>query len=162
MMAPVGGGPIGQVGFGSGSGAIGGDAAVLAAAGPIFPGTVFGRGSESILSPGAFTEGQPVGPASLFNIGGAPIAILGGVFTNGLPLGGPVGQVFRSSAPEPNTLFISTLTPSGPIGTFLIGSAGSLIFGPDALFLALPESIGQQTAFILQTSLERPSELATF
>jgi hypothetical protein len=61
-------------------------------------------------------------------LGGAPIAALGGLFTGGLPIGGPVGQLFRGGgAPIPPTLFLSTLTPAGPIGPFLIGSGGAPI-----------------------------------
>lgn len=98
-----------------------------------------GAGGASIFSPGAFTGGQPVGPGSTFNISGAPIAILGGVFTNGLPLGGPVTQVFRSGGPQPFTLFLSTLLSSGPIGPFLLGAAGAeLQFGPSTIYFIAP------------------------
>lgn len=84
----------------------------------------------SIEARGSYEGGKPVGgPSSIFNIGGAPIAVLGGLFTAGLPIGGPVSQVFRSSAPVPNTLFISTLLPSGPIGDFALGAAGESLGG---------------------------------
>jgi hypothetical protein len=75
-----------------------------------------------------FPAGAPVGGLeSTFNIGGAPIAILGGVFGDGLPLGGPVGQIFRGTAPLPNTLFINTVSSSGPIGLFFLGTSGAPI-----------------------------------
>lgn len=113
--------------IGSGGAEIGAEIAMLRAADPIGPRT-FGLPGASIEAPGAYQGGAPVGgPASLFNIGGAPIAILGGVFSGGLPIGGPVTQIFRSGAPVPNTLFISTLEPSGPIGTFFLGGGGEAI-----------------------------------
>lgn len=106
---------------------IGSEIAGLWAAEPIGPVT-FGIPGASIEDPAAYQGGSPVGgPASLFNIGGAPIAILGGVFSGGLPIGGPVTQIFRSGAPVPNTLFIATLQPSGPIGAFFIGSGGRAV-----------------------------------
>jgi hypothetical protein len=81
-----------------------------------------------VQAAGAFAGGAPVGgPASIFNIGGAPIAVLGGVFSGGFPLGGPVTQTFRSNGPQPNTLFLNTLSPGGPIAAFFIGTGGSPI-----------------------------------
>lgn len=113
----------------SAGGQIGPPSAAGRAAEPIQPRS-FGEAGMSVEEPGAYQGGAPVGgPSSLFNIGGAPISILGGVFGGGLPIGGPVTQIFRSGAPEPNTLFISTLQPSGPIGTFLLGGGGSPVGG---------------------------------
>lgn len=91
-------------------------------------------GGASVEAPGQYAGGQPVGgPSSIFNVGGAPIAVLGGVFSGGLPIGGPVTQIFRGgSAPVPPTLFINTLTPSGPIGPPFIGSGGAPI-GVDSI-----------------------------
>jgi hypothetical protein len=84
------------------------------------------------------------GPDSTFNIMGAPIAILGGVFSDGLPLGGPVGQIFRGVGPVPNTLFINTLSPAGPIGMFFIGLQGAPIgvatFGGGGLAIQPPQA----------------------
>ncbi len=138
------GGGRGLVGFGSAQ--IGAPGAPFAGARPIESAGRFGLPGISIESPGAYTGGKPVGgPSSLFNIGGAPIAILGGVFSGGLPLGGPVTQVFRSGGPVPNTLFISTLEPSGPIGGFFIGSAGSpigVIIEPGAPIGMFPATAG--------------------
>lgn len=95
--------------------------------GPIGEGGM-GTGGQSILDPSAFTGGQPIGPASIFNIMGAPIAVLGGVFEAGFPIGGPVAQIFRGgSAPVTPELFLATLSPSGPIGAFFIGSEGAPI-----------------------------------
>lgn len=90
----------------------------------------FGMPGASVESPGAYFGGSPVGgPTSIFNIGGAPIAVLGGVFGGGLPIGGPVTQIFRSGAPIPNTLYIVTLEPSGPIGQFFLPGEGAPIGG---------------------------------
>lgn len=101
--------------------------------------SLLGTMGVSILNPEGMTDGAPIGPDSTFNVFGAPIAILGGVFTNGLPLSGPFSQVFRSTGPIPFTVFESTPTSSGPIGGFLIGAAGDeLQFGPAALSLAIP------------------------
>ena len=106
-----------------------------------------GEGGESIEAPGAFTAGEPVGgPASIFNIMGAPITVLGGVFSGGLPIGGPVTQIFRGgSGPVTPELFISTLTPAGPIGAFFIGAEGAPIgeatFGGGALPIVAPQAI---------------------
>lgn len=101
----------------------------------------FGLPGASIEAPGAYQGGSPVGgPGSLFNIGGAPIAVLGGVFSGGLPLGGPVTQIFRSGGPVPNTLFISTLESSGPIGTFFLGTGGEPI--GEAGELGVPIGVG--------------------
>jgi hypothetical protein len=93
--------------------------------------------------PFAQTGGNPVGGAeSIFNIGGAPIAVLGGLLSGGLPIGGPVAQIFVGGAPTPNVLFLSTLTPSGPIGQFGIGLAGGPIgvdvFGGGGLPIGVP------------------------
>lgn len=99
--------------------------------------------------PTIFTAGQPVGgPATTFNIGGAPIAILGGVFSGGLPIGGPVTQIFRGgSGPTPPTLFIATISPSGPIAQFFIGLQGAPIgettFGGGALPISPPQAVAQ-------------------
>lgn len=114
----------------------------------------FGERGLSIAAPLLFTAGTPVGgPASIFNIGGAPITVLAGVFSGGLPLGGPVTQIFRGgSGPEPPTLFAQTLTPSGPIGGFFIGSGGAPIgaetFGGGALPIGLPAPVAQEAAAI--------------
>lgn len=117
---PIGQGPI--TGGPIAGGPTGGIVTPFVGAGPI---GAQGIAGVSIEAPGLYTAGTPVGgPASIFNIGGAPIAILGGVFTDGLPIGGPVGQIFRSTGPVPNTLFISTLESSGPIGVFLLGGGG--------------------------------------
>lgn len=120
-------------------------------------------GGASILAPGQFEGGRPIGgPMSLFNIGGAPIAVLGGVFSAGFPLGGPVTQIFRGgSAPVPNTLFIATLSPAGPIGTFLIGGQGAPIgeetFGGGGLPIGAPPG-AERAIEILQP---RTAEVAT-
>lgn len=130
-----------------------GPAAIGSAGQPIAP-REFGTGGVSIQAPPLFTGGTPVsGPESLFNIGGAPIAVLGGVFGDGLPIGGPVTQVFRGgSAPVPNTLFLSTLTPSGPIGNFLIGAQGgpigALTFGGGGLPIGAPPAVFAAAAAI--------------
>lgn len=98
-----------------------------------------GTDGQSIYALDYGTDGTPIGPDSKFNIMGAPIAVLGGVFTNGLPLSGPFSQVFRSTGPLPFTLFESTTESSGPIGGFLIGSQGGpLQFGPFTSSLAIP------------------------
>lgn len=92
-------------------------------------------------------QGMPVGgAASTFNIGGAPIAILGGVFSGGMPIGGPVTQIFRGgSAPIPPTLFVATITDSGPIANFLLGTSGAPIgveaFGGGGLPIAPTQAI---------------------
>ena len=96
-------------------------------------------------------EGRAISP--LFNIGGAPIAVLGGVFSGGLPIGGPVTQIFRGgSAPTPPTLFIATITPSGPIGGFLIGESGAPIgvqtFGGGGLPVGLPPVAGREASVL--------------
>jgi|GEM_PF-5192137 len=121
---------------------------------PIQPAARF-TGGVSIERPGAYAGGEPVGgPGSLFNIGGAPIAVLGGVFSGGLPIGGPVTQIFRGgSAPQPNTLFVSTVTPAGPIGQFLLGTSGAPIgveaFGGGGLPIGAPPAV-QREEEILQ------------
>jgi hypothetical protein len=106
----------------------------------------FGRGGQSILAPGAFEGGRPVGgPASTFNIGGAPIAVLGGVFSAGLPIGSIIATINRSTLVAPNTVFFSSLTPGGPIGELFLGASGlALQFGPSALYFEppLPRAIG--------------------
>jgi hypothetical protein len=133
------------------------------AGGPLVP--VLGIGGASILNPAAFRGGGPIGPGSLFNIGGAPISVFGGLFTAGQPLAGPIGQIFRGGAPQPFTNFGYTLA-AGPIGTFLVGRGGiDLQFGPTALYFNLPEALGPvpfAPASILATPLERPSELVGF
>lgn len=112
-------------------------------------------GGVSIEAPGQYEGGQPIGgPSSIFNIGGAPIAVLGGVFSGGFPLGGPVTQIFRGgSAPVTPELFISTLTSAGPIAAFFIGSEGAPIgeatFGGGGLPIAAPEA-AVRVAEILQ------------
>lgn len=107
-----------------------------------------GTDGQSIYALDYGTDGTPIGPDSKFNIMGAPIAVLGGVFTNGLPLGGPFSQVFRSTGPLPFTVFESTTESSGPIGGFLLGSEGAAIqFGPATNFLALTPAIGEGTIF---------------
>ncbi len=115
---PVGTGGIGTGGAPLGAGGVGAGAAPLGA------------------QPAPLPVSRPISP--LFNIGGAPITVLGGVFSGGLPLGGPVTQIFRGgSAPMPPTLFVATITPAGPIGTFLLGSGGAPLgvatFGGGAL-----------------------------
>ncbi|HWI61835.1 MAG TPA: hypothetical protein VNT75_08360 [Symbiobacteriaceae bacterium] len=103
----------------------------------------FGLPGASIESPGAYFGGTPVGgPGSIFNIGGAPIAVLGGVFGGGLPIGGPVTQIFRSGAPVPNTLYIVTLESSGPIGQFFLPSGGVPIGEGGAGTEGLPIGMG--------------------
>lgn len=100
---------------------------------------LIGADGVSIYAPAYGVDGTPIGPDSKFNIAGAPIAPLGGVFSDGLPLSGPFSQVFRSTGPIPFTVFESTTASSGPIGPFIIGSVGSEIqFGPALPFLALP------------------------
>lgn len=128
--SPAGGEPIG------GGEAIQGGLPIRSEAGPPAPGRPvegepeFGQPGASVEQPGAYFGTSPVGgPSSLFNIGGAPIAVMGGVFGGGMPLGGPVTQIFRSGAPIPNTLFVSTLQPSGPIAEFLLPGGGGPI-GP--------------------------------
>lgn len=101
-------------------------------------------GIEPAVSRADALFSDPISP--IFNIGGAPIAVLGGVFSGGLPIGGPVTQIFRGgSAPEPPTLFIATITPSGPIGTFFIGSGGAPIggdtFGGGGLPIGVPPEL---------------------
>jgi hypothetical protein len=146
--AAGGGRPITEEAIFRGGRPIGGAASIFNIGGaPVNAGTAFVAGS-SVQLPGAFRGGEPVGgPASIFNIGGAPIAVLGGVFSGGLPLGGPVTQLFRSSGPQPNTLFLSTLSPSGPIGNFLIGSGGAPIgvdtFGGGGLPIGPTPAIAQ-------------------
>lgn len=128
--APAGGAPIG------GQEAVAGGLPIRSDAGPPNPGRPvegepeFGLPSASIEAPGAYFGTAPVGgPSSFFNISGAPIALLGGVFGGGLPIGGPVTQIFRSGAPVPNTLYLVTLEPSGPIGQFFLPAGGGPI-GP--------------------------------
>lgn len=74
-----------------------------------------------------YRGGLPIaGLESLFFPGGAPIALLGLVWSDSLPLSGAVPQVYRAGgAPYPPTLPIITLTPSGPIGGFFVGSSGA-------------------------------------
>ncbi|HLO04234.1 MAG TPA: hypothetical protein VK191_14070 [Symbiobacteriaceae bacterium] len=101
--------------------------------------SLLGPDGASIYDPEYGTNGNPIGPDSKFNREGAPIAVLGGVFSNGLPLGGPFSQFFRSTGPLPFTVFESTTTSSGPIGGFLVGSEGvELQFGPAILPFAPP------------------------
>lgn len=108
---------------------------------------LIGSDGASIYAPDYGTDGTPIGPDSKFNAMGAPIAVLGGVFENGLPISGPFSQVFRSTGPLPFTVFESTTESSGPIGGFLIGSEGNeLQFGPATPFLAVPQ-IGESDIF---------------
>lgn len=124
--------------------------------------STIGPGGSSIYDPSAFTGGGPIGPGSLFNIMGAPIAVLGGVFSAGYPLGGPVSQVFRGSAIVPFTIFESTLSSAGPIGDFQIGRGGEdLGFGPSPIFLIRAPSIGP-SSFIVGSPFESSSDLADF
>ena len=102
------------------------------------PASARGPAGASVEAPGAYFGGSPVGgPSSIFNIAGAPISVLGGVFGDGLPIGGPVTQIFRSGAPVPNTLYIITLTSGGPIGLFFLPAGGVPIGFP-----GLPATIG--------------------
>jgi hypothetical protein len=147
----AGGAPIGrpavtggQLGIAALRGLISGDGESVTGGRPIGPTGGFGAAGAPVrpvgvppaptISGAAATflpAGAPVGGLeSTFNIGGAPIAILGGVFGDGLPLGGPVGQIFRGTAPLPNTLFLDTITPGGPIGLFFIGTSGAPIGVP--------------------------------
>ncbi len=132
-LAPGSSGPIGGRGGAPGSGG-----AFIAARGvPLAPRGVPAGDVQRLVS-------DPISP--LFNIGGAPIAVLGGVFSDGLPIAGPVTQIFRGgSAPEPPTLFLATISPSGPIGDFFIGSGGSPIgtetFGGGALPIGAPAAL---------------------
>ncbi|HYG60632.1 MAG TPA: hypothetical protein VD902_21370 [Symbiobacteriaceae bacterium] len=117
-------------------------------------------------------RGRPVYPlisapiSDIFNIHGAPLAVLGGVFSGGLPIGGPVTQIFRGgSAPLPNTLFISTITPSGPIGAFFIGTGGAPIgvdvFRGGGLPIGIPAPLEQRIEAIQpRTALVGPPALA--
>lgn len=103
-------------------------------------------------------QGAPI--SELFNVFGAPIAVLGGVFSGGLPLGGPVTQVFRGgSAPQPPTLFASTLTSSGPIGVLLVGTQGApigvAVIGGGALPIGLPP----EAAVVVQAIQPRTAEV---
>lgn len=124
--APGGGAPIEAGGVAPLAGLpIRSDAGPPAAGRPVGGEPEFGFPGASIEAPGLYQGTSPVGgPSTLFNRGGAPIAILGGVFGGGLPIGGPVTQVFRSGAPVPNTLYIVTLEPSGPIGEFFLPFGG--------------------------------------
>ncbi|MFZ5814631.1 MAG: hypothetical protein ACOY93_04955 [Bacillota bacterium] len=137
------------------------------AGGPIDPAGGPGSGGAFIAVPGIppapsaplappeiFAAGEPIGgPATIFNIGGAPITVLGGVFRGGLPIGGPVTQIFRGgSAPLPNILFVATISPSGPIGEFFLGTGGapigSTIFGGGALPIGVVEEVAQRVEAI--------------
>jgi len=131
--------------------------------------------TPGIAVPEGITPGSvpPISPT--FNIGGAPIALLGGVFSEGLPIAGPVTQLFRGGGgAQPNTLFIATISPSGPIGTFLIGGGGGPIgtasFGRGGLPIgATPaverevEILGPRTALVGATLVGgAPSPPAVF
>ncbi|HYF91785.1 MAG TPA: hypothetical protein VD969_06035 [Symbiobacteriaceae bacterium] len=135
-IAGDGGGPAGGRPIGDGIAGAPGGLPIRSEAGPPAPGRPvepepeFGLPGASIEAPGAYFAGGPVlGPGSIFNIAGAPIAILGGVFGNGLPIGGPISQIFRSGAPLPNTLYIAELESSGPIGAIFLPTGGGPI-GP--------------------------------
>jgi hypothetical protein len=124
----TGGRPIGAEVTTTGGLPIRADTGVPMGGRPVMPEPEVGLPGASILAPASYFGSSPVGgPASIFNIGGAPIAILGGVFGDGLPIGGPVSQVFRTGAPIPNTLFLATLESGGPIGAFFIGNGGAPI-----------------------------------
>ncbi|HEY3364906.1 MAG TPA: hypothetical protein VGK74_07645 [Symbiobacteriaceae bacterium] len=133
-------------------------------------------GGGPIAPPGAAqaATGTPVGgAASTFNIGGAPIAILGGVLSGGLPLGGPVTQVFRGgSAPMPPTLPLATLTAAGPIGSFLLGASGGPIgvevfaggglpIGPAPQVEEAIVSLGARTAAVTVIAVGFPGSAVT-
>lgn len=76
--------------------------------------------------PGVGMGGAPLSP--VLSVNGVPIAMLGGVFGGGLPVGGPVTELFRGGAgPVTPGLFASTITPSGPIEAFLLGAGGAPI-----------------------------------
>lgn len=141
------------------------------------PGGRPGSGGAFISAPGVPPTPNPLEATSVqrlistpisetFNIGGAPIAILGGVFSGGLPLAGPVTQIFRGgSAPMPPTLFIATVSPGGPIATFLIGSGGAPIgvdvFQGGALPIGEPPKLQQQVEQIQpRTALVGPPAVA--
>jgi hypothetical protein len=149
---------------------------------PIGPSGGFGRAGEvirpigverapTISAPTAAIVSFGASISPLFNIEGAPIAIFGGVFSGGLPIGGPVTQIFRGgSAPVSNTLFINTLSPAGPIQQFFIGSGGAPIgidtFGGGALPIGPAEeialaiqSIGPRTALVWAPAIVFGSEL---
>lgn len=107
--------------------------------------------SAPLAGPSEIPVGRPISP--IFNIGGAPIAVLGGVFQGGLPIGGPVPQIFRGgSAPIPPTLFVATISPSGPIGAFLLGGGGApigvLTFGGGGLPIGAEQAIARAVAAI--------------
>lgn len=133
---------------------------MLMGSGPIIPARIAPSAAPSLVASLPQISGLtgiflPLGQAiSLtFNIGGAPIAVLGGVFSGGLPIGGPFTQVFRGgSAPTPPTLFITTLTSSGPIGAPFIGSSGAPIgvqtVGGGALPIGVPPGIAAELAAI--------------
>lgn len=158
----VSGGRLGIVAL---RGLISGDGEPVTGGRPIGPTGGPGAGGEPVRSVGvppaptitgptaAIVATPPVGgPESTFNIGGAPIALLGGVFGDGLPIGGPVGQIFRGTAPLPNTLFVSTVSPGGPIGLFLLGISGAPIgvptFGGGGLAIQPPPEVAREIAEI--------------
>jgi hypothetical protein len=149
-----GGAPIGPQQVGGGGGPIGGGGPTAA------PGA---QRPAALAITAAGAAQIPVGTAisPFFNIGGAPIAILGGVFSGGLPIGGPVTQIFRGVGPLPNTLFIATISPGGPIGSFLIGSQGGPIgvdvFGGGGL----PIELGPAAAITVESIQPRTAEVAT-
>lgn len=138
--AAVGGAPIGTAEVAPGAEAIGME--TPAPGTPIGvetppPGAPIGVETPATGNPigeETFTLEGPIGPVGELTgraVGGAgeglPIESLSGVFSNGLPIGGPVSQIFRGGGPEPNVLFFQTLSSAGPIGAFLIGSAGGPI-----------------------------------
>jgi hypothetical protein len=101
------------------------------------------------VPPSTQTGGNPIGGLeSLFNIGGAPIAVLGGLLSAGLPIGGPVAQIFVGGGPMPNILFLSTVSPGGPIGQFEIGSGGAPIgvatLGGGGLPIGIPPGVAAE------------------
>lgn len=72
-----------------------------------------------------FPGGGPIVPMGVPLPTGAALSPLGGVFTGGYPLGGPLSETFRGGGgPLPPTLFISTVSPAGPIGGFFVGTGG--------------------------------------
>ena len=101
--------------------------------------------------PRIFGGGMPIGgEASLFFPAGAPIARLGLVWYNALPLSGPVPQIFRGGGPVPPTLPAITLTPGGPVGAVFVGSGGGpigvLVIGGGGLPIGPAPPVGRAIA----------------
>ncbi len=99
--------------------------------GPIYVAAAL-PGAPPIAPERILRGGQPIlGEATLFRGAGAPIALLGLVWSGGLPLSGPVAQIYRAGgAPVFPTTPAATLTPSGPIGAFFLGTTGAPIGVP--------------------------------